>query len=176
MSNQKIKLKRKVQLREKAEEPIVDTRPHKFSKWIWGSVAAILVVVLIGGYLLLSKSDKVAEETASTKVVAKQPTMASETEKGAVADENTTEIDSIVSSENITVHQTETQQTPIADLQTSETSTILADPNVTNDVEAEAMKVIRGDYGIGQERKNKLGVKYQTIQARVNELKREGVF
>ena len=48
--------------------------------------------------------------------------------------------------------------------------------NVSNDVEAEAMKVIRGDYGVGQERKNKLGEKYQTIQNRVNELKHEGVF
>ncbi len=48
--------------------------------------------------------------------------------------------------------------------------------DVSNDVEAEAMKVIRGDYGIGQERKNKLGDKYQTIQNRVNELKREGLF
>ncbi len=38
------------------------------------------------------------------------------------------------------------------------------------------MKVIRGEYGIGQERKDKLGAKYQPIQNRVNELKREGVF
>jgi len=38
------------------------------------------------------------------------------------------------------------------------------------------MKVIRGEYGIGQERKDKLGAKYQPIKNRVNELKREGVF
>ena len=48
--------------------------------------------------------------------------------------------------------------------------------SISNDVEAEAMKVIRGEYGIGQERKDKLGAKYQPIQNRVNELKREGVF
>jgi hypothetical protein len=38
------------------------------------------------------------------------------------------------------------------------------------------MKVIRGDYGDGEERKEKLGSNYQSIQSRVNELKREGVF
>lgn len=47
---------------------------------------------------------------------------------------------------------------------------------VSNDVEAEALKVIRGEYGIGQERKNKLGNQYEAIQRRVNELKREGAF
>lgn len=47
---------------------------------------------------------------------------------------------------------------------------------VSNNVEAEALKVIRGDYGIGQERKNKLGNQYEAIQRRVNELKREGAF
>ena len=48
--------------------------------------------------------------------------------------------------------------------------------NISNDIEAEAIKVIRGDYGLGQERKDKLGAKYQIIQSRVNELKREGIF
>ena len=48
--------------------------------------------------------------------------------------------------------------------------------NVSDDVETEALKVIRGDYGVGQERKDKLGEKYQPIQNRVNELKREGLF
>lgn len=47
---------------------------------------------------------------------------------------------------------------------------------VSGDIEAEARKVIRGDYGIGQERKTKLGGQYSAIQARVNQLKREGAF
>ena len=47
---------------------------------------------------------------------------------------------------------------------------------VSDDIETEALKVIRGDYGVGQERKDKLGEKYQPIQNRVNELKREGLF
>ena len=170
MSNQEVKLKRKVQLREKAEEPnVVLTPPDngnipKSKKWIWG-VAAIIVVGLIG-YWGFSKSDKVAEETSSTEVVeeviAEQPTTTSELEKDNIADENTADTDATTPSENTS--------------ETMKPSTSLANSNVSNDVEAEAMKVIRGDYGVGQERKNKLGVKYQTIQNRVNELKREGVF
>ena len=47
---------------------------------------------------------------------------------------------------------------------------------VSGNVEEEALKVIRGIYGDGQERKNRLGVKYQEIQNRVNQLKSQGVF
>lgn len=49
-------------------------------------------------------------------------------------------------------------------------------PEVLSDIEQEAMKVIRGDYGVGQERKDKLGTQYRPIQNRVNQLKREGAF
>ena len=38
------------------------------------------------------------------------------------------------------------------------------------------MNVIRGNYGNGNARKQNLGDKYQTIQNRVNQLKREGAF
>ena len=48
--------------------------------------------------------------------------------------------------------------------------------NVSDNVEQEAMNVIRGDYGNVPERRQKLGSKYQEIQNRVNQLKKEGVF
>lgn len=38
------------------------------------------------------------------------------------------------------------------------------------DVEAEALKVIRGDYGNNPDRRQRLGENYSAIQARVNEL------
>lgn len=47
---------------------------------------------------------------------------------------------------------------------------------VSSDIDAEAMKVIRGDYGNNPERQSLLGSKYQPIQDRVNELKRQGMF
>lgn len=49
-------------------------------------------------------------------------------------------------------------------------------PSVSNDVEKEAMNVIRGDYGNNPQRKLRLGASYQFIQNRVNQLKKEGVF
>lgn len=42
-------------------------------------------------------------------------------------------------------------------------------------IEEQAHKVIRGDYGNGLERKQKLGDKYTVIQNKVNEMYREGL-
>ncbi len=47
---------------------------------------------------------------------------------------------------------------------------------VSDNIEQEAMNVIRGNYGNIPERREKLGHKYNEIQNRVNQLKREGVF
>ena len=68
------------------------------------------------------------------------------------------------------------ETTPAATQTTNNVATNNASSVVSNDVEAEALKVIRGEYGIGQERKNRLGNRYDAIQQRVNELKREGAF
>ena len=40
----------------------------------------------------------------------------------------------------------------------------------SSDVDALAQAVIRGDYGNGAERKRRLGSKYATVQARVNQI------
>lgn len=48
--------------------------------------------------------------------------------------------------------------------------------SVSFDLEVEAINVIRGDYGNVPERRRHLGERYQPIQDRVNQLKREGFF
>ena len=60
--------------------------------------------------------------------------------------------------------------------QTSTSKPTSASLNVSDNIEQEAMNVIRGDYGNIPERREKLGSKYQEIQNRVNQLKKEGVF
>lgn len=45
----------------------------------------------------------------------------------------------------------------------------------TEQIEEMAIQVIRGDYGNGEERKNKLGSEYKVIQKRVNEMYRDGL-
>ncbi len=46
---------------------------------------------------------------------------------------------------------------------------------VSGDVEDNARRVIRGDFGNGQERKDKLGSSYSEIQGKVNEMYRQGL-
>lgn len=46
---------------------------------------------------------------------------------------------------------------------------------ISGDVEENALRVIRGDFGNGQERRDKLGSSYSEIQGRVNEMYRQGL-
>ena len=46
---------------------------------------------------------------------------------------------------------------------------------VSGDVEENARRVIRGDFGNGQERRDKLGSSYYEIQGKVNEMYRQGL-
>lgn len=47
--------------------------------------------------------------------------------------------------------------------------------SISGDVEDDARRVIHGDFGNGQERKDRLGASYSEIQAKVNELYRRGL-
>lgn len=57
-----------------------------------------------------------------------------------------------------------------------ETAPATAPAAVSDDIEAEALKVIRGAYGNNPDRRTILGDKYQDVQRRVNQLKRQGAF
>lgn len=193
MANSDVKLKHKVQLRKKVEEPEVsgnnasiepDLTPTptpnkpKSKNWLWILLGVIVLGVI--GYIFFSKSgDKAAETSDQEAKVVLAPseptdtTIVEGTEGEEIAPENDNEV-----ANNPETQSSDAVETPATVDNTSNgtPSTSVNVPNVSNDVEAEAMKVIRGDYGIGQERKDKLGSKYQTIQSRVNELKREGIF
>lgn len=184
MGNPDVKLKHKVQLRKKVEEPITDgpNEPNapKSKTWLWILLGVIVLGVI--AYLLFPDTGKknsssvnedrteVVKEVATneTDTVAAAP---AEDPVGAEATELAPETSETPSQEAVPNATISSQQNNTA-TPASKTQTV----GVSSDVEAEAMKVIRGDYGIGQERKNRLGDKYQPIQNRVNELKREGVF
>lgn len=187
MANSDIKLRHKVQLRRKVEEPepavgktIVDPAPQpnphkpKSKTWIWWLVGIVLLCFV--GYFIFSKSDNNAQTPTGVEYISATPgtkesveTATKETEDAEpkLADDNHNYVKESVD----TIESAKPTETIVPPVKTP-----VEIVNVSNDVEAEAMKVIHGDYGIGQERKNKLGEKYQTIQNRVNELKREGVF
>lgn len=190
MANQDVKLKHKVQLRKKVEEenPVIQPEevntPHveepevkKSSKsWIWWILGILVVLCVIIG-VVVSKSGKSEEPVSEMEEVVTEDVVA--TPKDSIVNEQTSDNEPALTEETPAEPTTE-EATPVAPAQpqptVKENSTTSAAANVSSDVEAEAMKVIRGDYGIGQERKDKLGSQYQTIQNRVNELKREGIF
>lgn len=191
MANSDVKLKHKVQLRKKVEEPEVsgnnrgiDPNPTptpngpKSKAWLWILLGVIVIGVI--GYVFFSKSsDKVADTSEQEIETVAEPSVTTDT----IAVEGT-DIEEVVSTngnEAANIPETKSSDAVETSATRDNTSNVSSssqanEPNVSNDVEAEAMKVIRGDYGIGQARKDKLGSKYQTIQSRVNELKREGIF
>lgn len=144
-----------------------------YIKWIIIAVIGILVILAIIFGLKGCNSDN---QSRSTEI---SSTSVSKMQDSVVALEVVEDIDSI------------TDGTPQAkesfDEQTTYKPTISTEPpekiaeSVSNteavsNVETEALKVIRGDYGNNPERRKNLGGNYQSIQNRVNELKRQGVF
>lgn len=144
-----------------------------YIKWIIIAVIGILAILAIIFGLKGCNSDihSQSNEFSSTSV--------SEMQDSVVVIEVIEDIDSIADG----THQTKES----FDEQTTDKSTIsiespekIAEPvsNTRGDsnVETEAIKVIRGDYGNNPERRKNLGSNYQSIQNRVNELKRQGAF
>lgn len=185
MANSDVKLKHKVQLRKKVEEAVGEQSqepeaPKSNRLWILGGVVVLALGVI--AYLLFFGSGKKTSSSVNedgTEVVEEVATNETDTVAAAPAEETvgpkatepapeTPEASSQEAAPDATVSSQQNNTATPA----SKTQTV----GVSNDVEAEAMKVIRGDYGVGQERKDRLGDKYQPIQNRVNELKREGVF
>ena len=195
MANSDVKLKHRVQLRKKVEEepqPVVAPKPEptptptpepentKSNRWIWWVVGVIILCII--GYFLFSKSGK--EQTAQPETEVIEEVSAIEGVDEAT-DQPEVVQDEANAEEAFKASQTEQPaedpkagaQAPVTNVVPEQTQQKATEStSISNDVEAEAMKVIRGEYGIGQERKDKLGAKYQPIQNRVNELKREGVF
>lgn len=195
MANSDVKLKHKVQLRKKVEEepqPVVAPKPEptltptlepensKSNKWIWW-VVGVIVLCIIGNFLF-SKSGKEQPAQLETEVVGEVSAIEGVDEANdqpeVVQDEaNAEEASKAAQTEQPAEDPKAEVQAPVTNVVPEQTQPKATESvSVSNDVEAVAMKVIRGEYGIGQERKDKLGAKYQSIQNRVNELKREGVF
>lgn len=73
-------------------------------------------------------------------------------------------------SDNAKTAKLESSSTENTSKSTTSSSTL-----VSGDIEENARRVIRGDFGNGQERKNKLGASYSEIQGKVNEMYRKGL-
>ena len=88
--------------------------------------------------------------------------------------EDTVDSDVLLADDQVNV--SEPLVLPSEPQQTNSQSTSNANASVSNDVEAEALKVIDGVYGNNPDRRKLLGDRYEAIQSRVNEMKRQGLF
>lgn len=141
-------------------------------KWLAIAAVAAILIALAAWWLWpsSSKTEAVAQEEPAQQAIAQdnepQPDVTETettdvTEATDVAEAETAKEEPVVE-EPVQVHApTQTQTQPAH-----------TPANVTGDIITEAYNVIRGDYGVGQERKDKLGARYAEIQAKVNELMR----
>lgn len=178
MANNDVKLKHKVQLRRKVESSELgieaskgESTKSKSLYWWLGGIAALCVV----SYFFFQSGE--VEQTLTedaTEIVAESFVTEDTLQNGIPVESEAQEEPELSSPETAPTEDVVTD--PESQAQTIVTTTVQSTSPISTDVEEEAMKVIRGDYGVGQERKEKLGSKYQSIQNRVNELKREGLF
>lgn len=126
-----------------------------------------------------SSKDGEGEELASSDVETENPTMevvssAEAMSSIATPSETAESTDATTPASSPTNATSKTASRPSANTFSAASSASATE--TSSDIEAEALKVIRGDYGTGLDRKLKLGSRYRDIQNRVNELKRQGAF
>lgn len=159
----------------------VKNEKSNLRNWIYIISGGIVVLCVIGFFIFSKSGDTAATDSAQETVIVEEtivPTDSVANQGEAPEEILTTEGNEV--SNNTDAQEAKVNEIPVntdnAQNIATTTQNAASNSNVSNDVEAEAMKVIRGDYGVGQVRKDKLGTKYQPIQSRVNELKREGIF
>ena len=143
--------------------------------WAVG-ICAVLALAGIGGYALLApKTLETTDEVAATSSVKDASDKESAYSEDIASEDVANEVNVSSSEMDDSEHKTEDGQVATAGNQQAATSTepsLTVNPTASQEdeesINREAMKVIRGDYGDGKVRMNKLGVNYNRIQSRVN--------
>ena len=156
--------KEKIFKPEDFDKPTDKTFWQKYKRWILGIGIATLIIIVV----IVICSILCGKERHKEKVVKQEQTEQVSTNPVTACDTNTIER---VETETIEYPQEVVSVEPIT---SPEPRNQL--PDVSYNLEQEAMNVIRGNYGNVPERRDKLGSKFQEIQNRVNQLKREGAF
>ncbi len=153
----------------------------KSKRWIRWAVAAAVVVVAGGMWYFAARDNGGSQQTDETPVaVATADSVKDDTsaEGAAMQESGDAEPNSIPQTGDAEQPAEAEPAAPANDKPTTaaDKQPAAATATPTGDIEDTAMNVIRGNYGNGNVRKQNLGDKYQTIQNRVNQLKREGAF
>ena len=191
-----INLKRKVTLKRKSDIPEQTTSTKKPNTLIW---LVIIVLVAVGGFFVLKQinQDNTSEiapeevvlsvDSSNNQNTAESGSVTSNDEEinsageDAVSNQNevsnpTTETNSASITENTAT--TESNSPEVASESKEPASNDAPGNNgnqssaiaVQGSVEEKANQVIRGVFGNGSERKQALGVEYEVIQSKVNEI------
>lgn len=148
---------------------------QKYKGWIISTVVLLIIVVLC---CVFCGKEELTEQGQTDQVAQVEDTSAiSETESQALVAQ---EVNESAETEILETEQTSTLavETPNqkAEQEVIKSQNATHPTNISENIEQEALNVIRGDYGNVPERRERLGSKYQEIQNRVNQLKKEGVF
>lgn len=118
--------------------------------------------------------DKTNAESATTNAETTKPSEVNKTQATAEEGNAPAKVDE-KKAEKQSVNETQAVQQPSLAKQTTTTTSQEFSTPINGDVEENARRVIRGDFGNGQTRKDKLGSSYSEIQGRVNEMYRQGL-
>lgn len=180
-----VELKRKVTLRtknssvEEKEKP-VDSNPtasNSRKKLLIGLTA--LIVVVIAGFVLFDNNQSTGKSDA---IVTDSLTKDSVRKDSTIADTLNKEKPTVVSNGESDNKETEDKKDEMQSKASVPVGTNVKSQQESNEesssigsVEAKAKQVIRGIYGNGSVRKQKLGNDYAEIQGKVNEMYRNGL-
>ena len=194
-----VKIKRKVTIKTKRpddgpigpETPVGGNgnEPKSNKKWILLVIAAIVVIACVIGFKQLDHSSNNNDGAIPETPPVDSPTV---TKTGSVqTKENQPEADTIApKGENKEKSETKepnasspssntkdaTEKEPTAHNQNTSVQTTTTERNISSgSVEDEARQVIRGIYGNGSVRKQRLGDRYSEIQSKVNDMYRNGL-
>lgn len=195
-----VQIKRKVTIKTKhsVEEPVAPAtsvvgngkEPKYNKKWILLVVAAIVVIACVIGFKQLNQSSNNTDNTTPTTSLVDSTSV--EKTDSVQTKENHSEAGNATASNGENESRSETKDSnaspssnppaetkdvkePPSHIQnTSVQSSTTTESLSTGSVEDEARQVIRGVYGNGSVRKQKLGNRYSEIQSKVNEMYRNG--
>lgn len=184
----KVTLRKKVAVEEQLSQPVSNALTHRIKK-------AMFVLVVVGLLVLISvlffpdKDVQLVQNTEEPSVNqnATKESITKTTDPILISDSLVQNNETVPSVENVTTENI-TIDTPIEirDKISSESTkkaqkeSYPEEPKEkasfsSNTLDEKAKSVIRGNFGNGQERKDKLGAEYNAIQARVNEMYRNGL-
>lgn len=139
---------------------------------------AVATVVIAGG-IFFANSENSSDRVSNTQVVAKESGKHNAENKDSIKEaKDNAKATSSDESENVVANEAKPEVSSANESSVTQPSVpmnVNSDNPADGDVETNARRVIRGDFGNGQVRKDRLGSSYSEIQGRVNEMYRQGL-